>query len=384
MTVGMLIACWAVSGCATTALQNELDQIAHSDISRELQKVSHPTYRVEPPDILQIEVVNNIRPSGSPLRVGDALLIRLGNPEPLDMGLDENLDVQPSQAELMETEYRLEKEVRDKYISSEFQIQSDGMVHLGPVYGSVKVEGLTVDEAEKAVETHLKGYSRDENGQPVGLKNPQVSVELPDVAGRQQITGEHLVRPDGTVSLGVFGGVYVAGMTLAEVKQAIEVHLSEHIHDPEVSVDVLAYNSKTYYVITDGGGFGEQVVRLPCTGNETVLDAISQIDGLSEVSSKTIWLARPAPSGVGCAQIMDVHWRDIAAEGITTTNYQILPGDRIYIKADKLITTDNFISKVIAPAERIMGFILLGSGVQSTLRFIHFNNRGGGVGSSGF
>jgi protein involved in polysaccharide export with SLBB domain len=258
------------------------------------------------------------------------------------------------------------------------------MVHLGPVYGSVKVEGLTVDEAEKAVETHLKGYSRDENGQPVGLKNPQVSVELPDVAGRQQISGEHLVRPDGTVSLGVFGGVYVAGMTLAEVKQAIEVHLSEHIHDPEVSVDVLAYNSKTYYVITDGGGFGEQVVRLPCTGNETVLDAISQIDGLSEVSSKTIWLARPAPSGVGCAQIMDVHWRDIAAEGITTTNYQILPGDRIYIKADKLITTDNFISKVIAPAERIMGFILLGSGVQSTLRFIHINNRGGGFGGGGF
>ena len=48
-------------------------------------------------------------------------------------------------------------------------------------------------------------------------------------------------------------------------------------------MDVLAYNSKVYYVITDGGGAGEQVYRIPSNGNETVLDAIAAIEGIVAV-----------------------------------------------------------------------------------------------------
>src|SRR5262249_33101479 len=61
----------------------------------------------------------------------------------------------------------------------------------------------------------------------------------------------------------------------------------------ELTLDVAAYNSKYYYVITDGAGYGEQVIRFPYTGNETVLDAVSQIQGLPAVSSKKrVWVAR--------------------------------------------------------------------------------------------
>src|SRR5262249_56263464 len=64
----------------------------------------------------------------------------------------------------------------------------------------------------------------------------------------------------------------------------------------DVNVDVIAFNSKVYYVITDGGGFGEQVRRFPVTGSETVLDAISNIAGLPAVASKKrIWGARRTP-----------------------------------------------------------------------------------------
>ena len=149
---------------------------------------------------------------------------------------------------------------------------------------------------------------------------------------------------------------------------AIESYLRRYMVDPEVSVDVLAYNSKVYYVIVDGGGFGESVIRMPITGNETVLDALANIDGLPEVSSKKMWIARPAPGGFGEAQILDVHWRAIAAEGITTTNYQLLPGDRLYVKADHLIATDNFISKLIAPVERAFGTPGLGDAMFQAVK----------------
>ncbi len=86
-------------------------------------------------------------------------------------------------------------------------------------------------------------------------------------------------------------------------------------------------------------------------------------------------MARPGPPGSDTAQVMDVHWHAIVAEGITTTNYQLFPGDRIYIKADKMIATDNIIGKIIAPFERIAGFAMFGHGVKREFQFGH--NRGG-------
>ena len=136
-------------------------------------------------------------------------------------------------------------------------------------------------------------------------------MQLLQSTGLQPITGEHLVSPDGTVNLGTYGPVYVAGMTLDEATAAIEAQLANFLDNPQVSVSVFAYNSKVYYVITEGAGSGDQVARLPITGNETVLDAISQINGLSRLSSKNIWIARPTPSGAGCDAILPVNWHEI-------------------------------------------------------------------------
>jgi protein involved in polysaccharide export with SLBB domain len=234
------------------------------------------------------------------------------------------------------------------------------MLDLGPSYGKVMVGGQSLEEAQDSVFRHLKRVLRD----------PQVSLTLAQAAGQQQIAGEHLVGPDGTINLGTYGTVYITGMTLAEAKTAIETHLSDYLDAPLVSVDVFSYNSKVYYVITEGAGFGDNVVRLPVTGNETVLDAISQINGLSRLSSKDIWIARPAPSGVGCDQILPVDIEAIMKGASTATNYQVLPGDRVFIAQDQWIAFDSIVGKLTAPFERIFGFALLGSStVQQFNRF---------------
>src|SRR5262249_8059637 len=142
--------------------------------------------------------------------------------------------------------------------------------------------------------------------------NPQVSVALAQFRGLQQTRGEHLVRPDGTIHLGGYGCVYVAGMTLNQARCVLEEHLSKYLLNPQVAVDVLAYNSKVYYVIVDGGGYGQQVYRFPSTGSETVLDALGNIYGLPSVSSKKrIWVARPSPANWECDQVLPVDWRAI-------------------------------------------------------------------------
>jgi protein involved in polysaccharide export with SLBB domain len=151
----------------------------------------------------------------------------------------------------------------------------------------------------------------------------------------QPIRGERLVRPDGTVSLGVYGSVPVSGLTPEQARKAILEHLAGRVKKKRadklaVQVEVAAFNSKFYYVVTDFAGAGEQVARIPLSGNETVLDTISHVGGRSAVTGKKVWVARPAPAGTG-DQILWVDWKGITRRGQAETNYQILPGDRVFI-----------------------------------------------------
>ena len=101
-------------------------------------------------------------------------------------------------------------------------------------------------------------------------------------------------------------------------------------------------------------------------GNETVLDAIAQIQGLEQVSSKKIWVARPSRT-TGNVRILPVDWFAITESASPHTNYQILPGDRVFIAEDKWVAWDTRLAKLTAPFERIMGFTLLSVGTATRL-----------------
>ncbi len=295
------------------------------DVPRELNNVTMTPYRIEPPDVLLINALRVV--PKPPYRI-----------EPLDELL---IQAPPAQV------------IPNEPIGGRFPVGPDGQVDLGYSYGKVAVAGLTPEQAKGAVAKHVADVH--------GIKAPAVTVALSQTRGTQQVRGEHPVRMDGTVSLGAYGDAYIAGLTLAEAKLAIEAQLARSLLNPEVTVDVLAHNSKVYYVIYDGGGYGQQVFKLPVTGGETVLDAIAELRGLPASSSThRIWVARPAPGQVGCRQILPVDWAAITEGGAADTNYQLFPGDRIYVKADHWVAVDHKVSKVLAPFQRLFGITLLG------------------------
>lgn len=361
----MLLSQIVAGGCVTPP-QQRLLQLQGASVPRELDKVNLPDYVVEPPDILLIQAMHTLRSPDSRLIPGDRLQVRLKNGLPLDLPEDDSAS--PSQRDA-----ELQIELGFKVLAGSYRVESNGSLDFGPAYGKVHVAHMTPAEAEVAIVKHLITN--------VGVKAPEISVELEDLESPQPVAGEHLVRPDGRVSLGIYGEVYVAGMTLPEVRAAVMQQMAENgIQDPKVSVDVSTYNSKAYYIISDGGGFGEQVARFQYTGNETVLDAIAQINGLAEVSSKKIWVARPSPSDTCAAQILEVEWEDITALGQTSTNYQLMPGDRIYIQADHLVALNNKIEKIVAPVERLLGVSILGFNVLRNSKGVYPIRVGGGGG----
>jgi hypothetical protein len=76
--------------------------------------------------------------------------------------------------------------------------------------------------------------------------------------------------------------------------------------------------------------------------------------------------------------MLAVDWVGITQRGETATNYQVLPGDRIYLRAAPLITIDTYIARIIAPVERVMGATLLANSLYQALR--SSNNTGTGTG----
>jgi polysaccharide export outer membrane protein len=325
--LGVVLVLAATSGCAILA------PCPPADVPHELAKVSLPPYVIESPDILTINALKLV--PKPPYKI-----------EPLDtLGI------------------RVTETIPEQPILGIYGVEPNGRVNLGFNYGSVLVQGMTIEQAKVAIETHLKK----------ALKPPfQVSVVLSDTRAMLLIRGQHLVQTDGTVNLGVYGSVYVDNMTIPEAKGAIEHHLSQFLVNPEIALTVTGYNSKVFYLINDGGGVaGEQITRLPMTGKTTVLDALSQVGGLPlHVDKKEMWLVRPAPSGSCQAMVMPVDYKAIVRKGETDTNYQILPGDRLYVKAAPLLTFDAYLARALAPIDRIMGTALLTTGLISSLQGI--------------
>jgi len=331
--IGMLTLWVGTSGCTAVLAPHDsfpatpLAPPMESSVPRELDKVTLPRYVIEPPDILLIEGIKLVPKSPHKIETFDALLVRVTGEFP-------------------------EEPIDDAY-----SVDADGSINLGPSYGRIEVVGETIEEAEQKIQSELAKI----------LTNVDVSLSLLQGAGAQQITGQHLVGPDGRVNLGTYGSVFVAGMTIEATQAAIEDQLKLKLEDPKVFVDILAYNSKVYYIVTEGGGFGDDVSRLPITGNETVLDAVANIGGISQFSTTKLWIARPAPNGVGCEQILPVEWQDITRGASTATNYQLMPGDRLFIAENKVTKLSNVVASTLRPFESVVGFVSLATSTANRI-----------------
>jgi polysaccharide export outer membrane protein len=334
---------WAVALLASgTGCFHQSGSVQGLAVPKELNKVNHPAYIIEPPDILEIDTLQTIPLPPYHIRALDVIGVKVPGAFPTDP------------------------------IANAYPVDPDGTVNLGLKYGPpISVVGLTLSEARAAIEKQLA---------PI-IKENAAEVVLVETRTAQQIRGRHLVKSDGTVSLGEYGGVNVTGLTIPAAKAAIEAHLSQYLKEPQITLDVMAFNSKVYYVILDGGGAGQTVMRLPITGNETVIDAISNVSGLSAVSdSDRIWVSRPGPDG--CSSVLPVDWNAVTTKAEPATNYQILPGDRIFVKAYPAVRLDNTMARAIAPIERLFGVSLLTTNLYQSIQRTSGSGFGRGTGTT--
>jgi len=289
--LGILLS--AVVFALATAEEITPKNAADYDPPREIDPVSLPPYRVEAPDILYLHMTKTAPLPSYHIGVYDVLKIHAAGTLP------------------------------DQLIDGFYLVEGEGIVTLGPAYGTVSIEKLTASEAENAIAKKLQK----------SLTAPKVSVQVARGANDSPITGQYLVGPDGTINLRKYGTLHVAGKTVSEIRKDLNKQLSRYFDSPNASVEVRQWNSKVFYVITEGAGLGDDINirRMPITGNDTVMDALSEVTGSSQKSNVTIWVARPAPDGLGSSQILPVDYEAITLGRSAATNYQLMPGDRVFV-----------------------------------------------------
>jgi protein involved in polysaccharide export with SLBB domain len=152
--------------------------------------------------------------------------------------------------------------------------------------------------------------------QPANLDSP---VRLP---------ADQPVLQDGTINLGRYGHVVVAGKTVPEIEPEVRAVVEKTTKDAgPILVRLITRVNKIYYVLGEVNAPGS----FPLQGRETVLDGIIAAGGLTDrASRRNIILVRPtAPDS--CRAVLPICYNEIVQLGDTSTNYQLAPGDRIYV-----------------------------------------------------
>lgn len=144
-----------------------------------------------------------------------------------------------------------------------------------------------------------------------------------------RFAADQTILADGSIDLGPYGRLIVAGKTVEQVEA--EVLAAVRAHEPmaadPINVRLVNQQSAVYYVL----GEVESPGSYPFAGRETVLDGILAAGGLSDKASQcNIILSRPTLPA-GCRTVLPVCYRQIVQLGDTTTNYQLMPGDRVFV-----------------------------------------------------
>jgi polysaccharide biosynthesis/export protein len=152
--------------------------------------------------------------------------------------------------------------------------------------------------------------------QPANLESP---VRLP---------ADQVVLPDGQIELGAYGRMQVVGKTPEQVEREIQELINSQTRDAgPITVRLVGRQSKVFYVLGEVNTPG----AYPLIGRETVLDAIVAAGGLTDAADQSaISFTRPTMPEE-CRVVLPVCYREIVQVGDTSTNYQVGPGDRIYV-----------------------------------------------------
>lgn len=210
-------------------------------------------------------------------------------------------------------------------------VQPDGTISLGE-FGRYQANGKTVEQMQLEIQAQIDSQIRSDSeiefakleAQRVSEQSETEVIERLDFDSdldeddADSDEDEPTLKPD------------LQSREEARSKRArreFERRLDEQLKQNRVSVRMTNWESKKIYVLGDVNSPGSFLY----IGNETVLDAIIEAGGLGNKANRhNIIVSRPSTCGT-CRTVMKVCYDQIVQLGDASTNYQLLPGDRVFV-----------------------------------------------------
>jgi polysaccharide export outer membrane protein len=133
------------------------------------------------------------------------------------------------------------------------------------------------------------------------------------------------VQPDGYIDLEGAGSLYVKGMTVPEIVQALKKAYSGILHDPIINVSLVDFQKPFFIVSGQVGKPGQYDLR----HDTTVSEAIAIAGGFAPTAKTQVFLFHRVSSD--WVEVKKLSLKDILHGKNANEDAQLLPGDMIFV-----------------------------------------------------
>jgi polysaccharide export outer membrane protein len=189
-----------------------------------------------------------------------------------------------------------------------------------PVLAQPEVDPAAMAAAprDKNIVRAAQGTPQDDHPFILGAED-QITVL---VYGSPEFSGQHMIRPDGKITMPFLGDVVATGITPTELSSSIKDKLKKYIVDPDVSVSVSAVNSKRYYIQGEVNRTGEYKLLVPTK----VLEALVNAGGFKDFANqKKIVIMRVT------GERLNFNYKEVIKGKKMDQNIYLKPGDIIIV-----------------------------------------------------
>jgi len=165
------------------------------------------------------------------------------------------------------------------------------------------------------------------------------------VQNHPEVSGTYSVNLEGKIQIDMVGDVDVTGLSKKELEEKIGKLISNYVDNPDISVTILEYRSKVYYVIGEVGRPGKFFMRsesIPV--REAVVEA-----GLPTLAAAMRKCRLITPGKNGKVITKDVDLYALLYGGNLEKNLEMHPGDFLYVPSTVMAKVLRVISPVTEP-----------------------------------
>jgi polysaccharide export outer membrane protein len=136
----------------------------------------------------------------------------------------------------------------------------------------------------------------------------------------QALTRVESVRPDGKITMPLIGDMQAEGLTPERFRAQLKQALSTYINNPDITITIMAVNSKRYTIAGQVMRPGPVALVLPTK----VFDALSSVGFRDFANTKKIKIIRGSKR-------LPFNYNDVLKGKHLEQNVFLEPGDTIYV-----------------------------------------------------